>query len=191
MAKTKEKAEATSEASADTKEKKNTYITLHKNFVRENIEYADKKTGEMKTFNSVTLPSDTIIGDKDVSGYQFSPRFVNESKYRGENYRDIPLLTDREVWLQKSVMDTDGKPMTDEDGKRLKDTVKVLPAQIKTALDEAYERYKAFKDEPEKAEQEKTSKGRDAQSLSERAAAAKEGSAAIAENDIPFDEKSR
>lgn len=105
---------------AETPEKKNTYITLHKNFVRENIEYVDRKTSEMKTFNSVTLPNDTVIGDKDVSGYQFSPRFVNESKYRGENYRDIPLLTDREVWLQKSVMDAEGNRMTDENGRNVK-----------------------------------------------------------------------
>lgn len=191
MAKTKEKAQEKAEAAPEAKEKKNTYITLHKNFVRENIEYTDKKTGEMKTFNSVTLPGDTIIGDKDVSGYQFSPRFVNESKYRGENYRDIPLLTDREVWLQKSVMDAEGNYITDDAGKNVKDTVKVMPAQIKTALQESYERYKASKDDPEKGSQEKSSKGRDDQSLSERAAAAKEGSAAIAENDIPFDEKSR
>ena len=46
---------------------------------------------------------------KPVSYYQFSPMFVNESRYRGENYRDIPLLTDREVWLKKSVLDEDGQ----------------------------------------------------------------------------------
>lgn len=172
----------------ETKEKKNTYITMHKNFVRENIEYADRETGEKKTFNSVTLPSDTIIDGKDVSGYQFSPMFVNESKYRGENYRDIPLLTDREVWLQKSVLDADGNRMTDEDGRNVKDVVKVMPAQIKTALAESYERYKASKEEPGKDSQEQ---GRDSQSLSERAEAAKEGSAAMADHDIPFDEKSR
>lgn len=184
----------------ETKEKKNTYITLHKNFVREGIEYTDKKTGEQKTFNSVTLPGDTIIGDKDVSGYQFSPLYVNVSKYRGENYRDIPLLTDREVWLQKSVMDNEGQPMTGDDGRPVKDTVKVMPAQIKTALSEAYERYKASKEEPEKeAEKEETKTkakskaktSRDEQSLSERAAAAKEGSAVMADHDVPFDEKSR
>ena len=37
-------------------DKKNVYITLHKNFVHEGIEYEDRKTGETKTFNSVTLP---------------------------------------------------------------------------------------------------------------------------------------
>lgn len=176
---------------SDTKEKKNTFITLHKNFIREGIEYTDKKTGEVKTFNSVTLPSDTIIDGKDVSGYQFSPRFINEAKYRGSDFRDIPLLTDREVWLQKSVMDAEGNRMTDENGRNVKDTVKAMPAQIKTALAESYERYKASKDEPEKGGQEKAGKGRDEQSLSERAQAAKEGSAAIASEDIPFDEKTR
>ena len=37
-------------------EKKNTYLTLHKNFVRTDIEYTDRVTGEVRTFNSVTLP---------------------------------------------------------------------------------------------------------------------------------------
>ena len=148
---------------AETPEKKNTYITLHKNFVRENIEYVDRKTSEMKTFNSVTLPNDTVIGDKDVSGYQFSPRFVNESKYRGENYRDIPLLTDREVWLKKSVLDEDGQPVLDERGKPAKDIVRVMPAQIKEALDRNRSEY--------------------LQSLSEKARGAREGSERLGNGD--------
>lgn len=36
---------------AEEKEKKNVYITLHKNFVREGIEYNDRATGESKAFN--------------------------------------------------------------------------------------------------------------------------------------------
>lgn len=98
-------------------EKKNTYLTLHKNFVRTDIEYTDRETGEVRTFNSVTLPKGTVVDGVDVSYYQFSPMFVNESRYRGENYRDIPLLTDREVWLKKSVLDEDGQPVLDERGK--------------------------------------------------------------------------
>lgn len=107
---------------------KNTYVTLHKNFVRTDIEYADRRTGEVKTFNSVTLPKGTVIDGRDVSYYQFSPLFVNESRYRGEDYRDIPLLTEREVWLRKSILDEDGKPVVGEDGIELKDVVKVMPA---------------------------------------------------------------
>ena len=138
----------------------------------------------------MTLPSDTIIDGKDVSGYQFSPRFINESKYRSSDYRDIPLLTDREVWLQKSVMDAEGNRVTDEDGKAVKDTIKVMPAQIKTALAESYERYKASKEES-KDGQDKSAESRDSQSLEERASAAREGSSAMADHDIPFDEKTR
>lgn len=117
-------------------EKKNTYITLHRNFVRTDIEYTDAKTGETKTFNSATLPKGTVIGGVDVSYYQFSPLFVNPSRFRGEKYVDIPLLTDREVWLQKSVLDAEGNPVVDEaTGRAAKDTVKVMPQQIKEALD--------------------------------------------------------
>lgn len=137
-------------------EKKNTYLTLHKNFVRTDIEYADRVTGEVRTFNSVTLPKGTVIDGVDVSYYQFSPMFVNESRYRGENYRDIPLLTDREVWLKKSVLDEDGQPVLDERGKPAKDIVRVMPAQIKEALDRNRSEY--------------------LQSLSEKARGAREGS---------------
>lgn len=122
-------------------EKKNTYLTLHKNFVRTDIEYADRVTGEVRTFNSVTLPKGTVIDGVDVSYYQFSPMFVNESRYRGENYRDIPLLTDREVWLKKSVLDENGQPVLDERGKPAKDVVRVMPAQIKEALDRSRSEY--------------------------------------------------
>ena len=132
---------------ADQAEKKNTYISLHKNFVRTDIEYTDPRTGEKKMFNSVTLPQGTVIDGKDVGGYQFSPLYVNESKYRGENWRDIPLLTEREVWLQKSVLDPEGNPVIGEDGKRLNETVRVMPQQIKDALAESRRAYaEAHKD---------------------------------------------
>lgn len=67
--------------------KKNVYLNLHKAFVRENIEYTDKGTGEKKTFNQVTLPKGTVIDGIDVGGYEFSPLFVNESRYRGSDWR--------------------------------------------------------------------------------------------------------
>ena len=144
-------------------DKKNVYITLHKNFVHEGIEYEDRKTGETKTFNSVTLPKGTVIDGVDVSYYQFSPMFVNESRYRGENYRDIPLLTDREVWLKKSVLDENGQPVLNGDGKPAKDVVRVMPAQIKEALDRSRSEY--------------------LQSLSEKARGAREGSERLGNGD--------
>lgn len=144
-------------------EKKNTYLTLHKNFVRTDIEYTDRETGEVRTFNSVTLPKGTVVDGVDVSYYQFSPMFVNESRYRGENYRDIPLLTDREVWLKKSVLDEDGQPVLDERGKPAKDIVRVMPAQIKEALDRNRSEY--------------------LQSLSEKARGAREGSERLRNGD--------
>lgn len=119
--------------------KKNVYVTVHKNFVRENIEYPDRKTGETKTFNSVTLPKGTIIDGVDVSYYQFTPLFVNPSRFKGENFRDIPLLADKEVWLKKDALD--------EDGKQVKDIVKVMPAQLKEAISKGREAYLASLDD--------------------------------------------
>ena len=124
-------------------DKKNVYITVHKSFVREGIEYFDKKTGQMGKFNSVTLPRDTVMDGMDLSFYQFSPLFVNESRFKGEEFRDIPLLADKEVWLKRTVMDPDGNPVTDESGRPVKDTVKVMPAQLKEAVDAGRSRYLA------------------------------------------------
>lgn len=159
-------------------ERKNTYITLHKNFVRTDIEYTDRNTGEVKTFNSVTLPGGTEIDGRDVSYYQFSPLFVNPSRFHGENYRDIPLLTDREVVLQRSVLDESGEPVLVEDSRRMKDVVRVMPAQIKEAIDAARESYKAARSAKD-------------QSLESRASRARAGSAALSQQDVPFDEPAR
>lgn len=62
---------------------------------------------------------------------------MNESKYKGAAWRDVPMLADREVWLQKSILDPEGNPVLDEAGRRQKDTVKVMPQQIKDALAES------------------------------------------------------
>ncbi|RNL46015.1 DNA gyrase [Paraeggerthella hongkongensis] len=152
-------------------EKKNVYLTLHKNFVRTDIEYEDKVTGETKTFNQVTLPKGTVIDSIDVGSYQFSPLFANESKYRGENFRDIPLLADREVWLKRTILDADGQPVLDESGKPEKDTVKVMPQEIKEAVERQRSEYLA--------EHAKDSKDKGRQDLGSKVAEARDGSQAL------------
>ena len=46
-------------------ERKNVYLSLHKSFVREGIEYTDRATGEARTFNSATLPKGTVVDGMD------------------------------------------------------------------------------------------------------------------------------
>lgn len=142
-------------------EKKNIYLTLHKNFVRTDIEYTDKDTGETRTFNQATLPKGTTIDGIDVGCYQFSPLFVNESRFKGENFRDIPLLANREVWLKKTVLDGEGNPVLDESGKPERDTVKVMPQEIKDAVDKQRSDYlQAHAHDREKAGREAGLAGR-------------------------------
>ena len=45
-------------------ERKNVYLSLHKSFVREGIEYTDRATGEARTFNSATLPKGTVVASR-------------------------------------------------------------------------------------------------------------------------------
>ena len=130
--------------------KKNVYLTLHRKFVHEDIPYTDRKTGEEKTFHSVTLPKGTVIDGVDVSYYQFSPMFVNPSRFKGENFRDMPLLADREVWLKKGLMNPDGTPVVDETGKEVKDIVKVMPAALKEAVDKGRAEFLASLDDKDK-----------------------------------------
>ena len=79
------------------------------------------------------------------------------------------------MWLKRSVLDADGQPILDEDGRPEKDVVKVMPAQIKEAVDRNRAEY--------------------VQSLQERAGRAREGAqslggdgsrASMARDDIPF-----
>lgn len=144
-------------------EKRNVYISLHEAFVREGIRYTDKRTGEQRLFNVVRLPPDTVIDGRDVGGYEFSPLYVNPSRFRGEHWRDVPLLADREVRLSRSVLDAEGRPIVGEDGRREKETMAVMPSQIRDALSEARKRY---------AEE----RSRDGRGLAERAAGAKDAS---------------
>lgn len=134
--------------------KKNVYLTLHRKFVHEDIPYTDRKTGEEKTFHSVTLPKGTVIDGVDVSYYQFSPMFVNPSRFKGENFRDMPLLADREVWLKKGLMNPDGTPVVDETGKEVKDIVKVMPAALKEAVDKGRAEFLASLDDKAKGARE-------------------------------------
>lgn len=120
---------------ADAKER--VYLTLHQNFVRENIAYTDRATGEPKTFNQVTLPAGTMVEGEDLGGWQFSPLFIDPSKYKGEAWRDVPLLADKEIWLRRTILDADGNPIPDENGKNQTEIKKVMPQTIKEALIEA------------------------------------------------------
>ena len=101
-------------------ESKSVYVTLHKNFVREGIPYTDRETGEQRTFNSATMPRGTSIDGRDVSFFEFSPLYVNESR-KGE----------------------DGKPVLDADGGKVRETVKVMPEQVRFALDQQRQDYLA------------------------------------------------
>ena len=67
------------------------YLSFHKSFVKENIPYIDRSTGEDRTFNSVTLPSDTVIDGRNVGGFQFSPRLRRPEQIRREPARRPPL----------------------------------------------------------------------------------------------------
>lgn len=154
------------------------YLSFHKSFVKEGIPYVDRATGEDKTFNSVTLPSDTVIDGKSAGGFQFSPLFVNPSKF-DEDWRVIPLLADREVWLTRTARDDEGNVVLGEDGEPVRETLKVLPHQIKDALAEA-----------RKAWGQQRSQER---SLKERAGTARDGAESaqrtptrLASRDIPF-----
>ena len=156
------------------------YLDLHKSFVKQDIPYIDKQTGEERTFNSVTLPKDTVINGKNVGGYEFNPFYVDISKYNPD-HRVIPLLADREVWLKKDVLDADGNQILDQDGRPERDTVKVMPQAIKEALSEARKAWS----------QQHASE----RSLHDRAGTARNGAEALGHNgnraamsrdDIPF-----
>ena len=55
-------------------EKKNVYISLHEAFVREGIQYTDRRTGEQRSFNVVRLPPPTPSSTAGTSAATSSAR---------------------------------------------------------------------------------------------------------------------
>ena len=117
-------------------DKEKVQIHMKPDLVKEGIEYTDKSTGELKRFNVVTLPQGCRLGGQDVSGWEFSPLFVNESNHR-EGWKHIPLLADRPVRLSHSKVGADGRLVLDERGKRVKEFMEVDPYDLADAISEA------------------------------------------------------
>lgn len=113
-------------------DKEKVHIHLPADLVREGIEYTDRNTGEPKTFNIAQLPDGCTLGGEDLSGWEFSPLFVNESQFR-EGWKHIPLLADREVRLSRTVME-DGRPKRDESGRRVKEERRADPVDLADAI---------------------------------------------------------
>ena len=120
------------QATTPEQKQKSVWITLHEKFVDENL--VGKSDPEAKPFNVVRIPYGIEVDGQDIGGYEFHPLYVNPSKYKGEHFRDIPLLPDREIWLHKDKLD-DGRPIIDQStGKKAKDVIKVMPQALKEAV---------------------------------------------------------
>lgn len=116
-------------------DKEKVHIHLPAALVKEGIPFTDKSTGERRTFNAAKLPEGCRLGGRDVSGWEFSPLFVNESQFR-EGWKHIPLLADRDVRLTHTVMEG-GRPAIGPDGKRVKEERRVDPVDLADAIAEA------------------------------------------------------
>ncbi len=113
-------------------EKKNVYVSLHEAFVREGIQYTDRRTGEQRSFNVVRLPPHRHRR-QGRRRLRVQPALREPFEVPRGALEDVPLLADREVRLSRSVLDAEGRPILGEDGRRQK-TVTVTPSQIRDAL---------------------------------------------------------
>ena len=114
---------------------RNVYVTVAEKLVRK-VDYADKKTGEPRSFYSVRVPSGVVVDGVDLAGGEFTSRFANHpAKFFGAGYTDIPLLADRLVWVDVPVRDGAGNVVMSEDGRWVTKTYKVEPAELAAAFD--------------------------------------------------------
>ena len=148
-----------------TQERRRVWVSLHRSFVEEGVA-TDPDTGEERAENVCTLPRGTYAGALDVGGYQWRQLFVDPSKYRGEDWRDIPMLADREVVLTRRRRDADGNALYGDDGLPELDEIRLMPQDIKDALSASRRAWAAAH--------------ADERPLSQRAAGAREASGAIA-----------
>ena len=116
-------------------DKEKVHIHVKPDMAKE-VEYTDRATGERKSFNVMTLPDGCRLGGQDVSGWEFSPLFVNESSMF-EGWKHIPLLADRTVRLSHSTVDGDGRLVLDGNGKRVKEFMEADPIDLADAIAEA------------------------------------------------------
>ena len=64
-------------------ERKNVYLSLHKSFVREGIEVHRPRDWRGQVLQLGDPSKGTVVDGMDVGGYEFSPMFVNESRFKG------------------------------------------------------------------------------------------------------------
>lgn len=98
------------------------------------IDFTNKQ-GEPDCFYKVPLPPGSVIDGKDVSSWEFSPKFVNQVKNEPDRC-SLPLLADRPVWLTKVMLDEDGHVLRDESGKPIRERMDVDPREIKRIFEE-------------------------------------------------------
>ena len=155
------------------------WINVHKDWVKENIPFTDKKTGEAKTFNRVIIPPGTVVDGKDVSFYEFSPKFVNQNKFNA-NMRSIPVREDFTYTLSRTVRDENGRFVKDENGNYKTEQMKGVKA---TDLQAGME----------KQRKEYLNSTRSVESLDDKAKAAKEQAKSQdkKEHDAPVNDKEK
>ena len=141
-------------------------VTLHENFVREHIRYTDRRTGEEREFNQARVPSGTVVGGTDYGGWEFTPLSVGPSPPRGPRGRAPPPPADPQGLLRRAGPDAEGNPVLGEDGRRVRESARVDPAELRDAIVEGRRRWAR-----------EHSQGR---ALGARASEAREGSRGIA-----------
>ena len=115
-------------------------IEVPDELIRRDIAFTDKETGERRMFNSVTLPKGCHYMGEDLSGWEFSARFLNPAKVHGKGWSEIPLLADNIVRVQTRAVDEQGNFELDEFGKTMRIVRKVPPASLKEAVETAFQR---------------------------------------------------
>lgn len=124
------------------KRRERVWLSFHERYVRR-TEYADRETGEERVLFTVTLPRGTEVDGVDLGGWQFHPRYVepNHSRYHDEHWREVPLLADRPVRLSRDVLDADGNPLPDGEGRNQRECAEVDPSRLGEALVESRRRW--------------------------------------------------
>lgn len=116
---------------------KNVYVSVAEKLVRK-INYTDKKTGEPRSFYSVRVPYGAVVDGVDLAGGEFTSRFANHpAKFLGKDYTDIPLLADRQVWVDVPIRDGAGNVITGKDGRWVTNTYRLDPADLAAAFDKS------------------------------------------------------
>lgn len=165
------------------------YINVNNAFLKK-VAYTDHE-GVDREFTRVSIPNGTVIGGQEVRLASFIAGLMYPNKKNPERITDLAFKPGEPVKVNVPVLGDDGRVVTDADGRWESIVIETSPQDLKQALKEQFDRYRA--EHPIDREQVAENKRgpADLEGALENAAAARTAESAVPTQDRGREERSK